>query len=391
MPGMRRRLLSLCLTGLIAAALPVAPAPAQSSFKLAAALTPAEYQEKLAQYLHARRAYEQEAERYWNTVTQKRIARRAKHRKHERFALSDYVLTQPPVYRGPPRPVNPAGPGPVPGEKHRPYIPVVADFVKAAAKEFGFVPQQVSEIAFKRAYAKAAREAGLTRDQIVGIYAFETDGHGTYDEQPGITPRRPHGPAISPALGYNQLLSTNTLSLIADHGNHMLAALRQKAKTLSGAQRSIMERKIEAFKRMLAFSRSIPPRWSKYDVVAKTTPRGWGVHAAVLDRDLGPMLQVQNLVDSLRFARANGYTGSLTAAELELMNLTGDGNGLDMVMMPQAWRARVPTANFFQQRGYERNPVARRAGVVTGLLKEINDTIDHRSRASGAKDMAAAF
>ncbi len=297
MPGMRRFLLGLCLTGLIAAALPVAPSPAQSSFKLAAALTPAEYQEKLAQYLHARRAYEQEAERYWNTVTKKRIARRVKHRKHERFALTDYVLTQPPVYRGPRRPVNPAGPGPVPGEKRRPYIPVVADFVKAAAKEFGFVPQQVSEIAFKRAYAKAARAAGLTRDQIVGIYAFETDGHGTYDEQPGITRRRPHGPAISPALGYNQLLSTNTLSLIADHGNHMLAALRQKAKTLSGAQRSIMERKIEAFKRMLAFSRTIRPRWSEYDVVAKTTPRGWGVHAAVLDRDLGPMLQVQNLVE----------------------------------------------------------------------------------------------
>ncbi len=238
MRGMRRRLLGLCLTGLIAAGMPVAPSPAQSSFKLAAALTPAEYQEKLAQYLHARRAYEQETERYWTTVAEKRTARRVKRRKHERLALTDYVLSQPPVYRGPPRPINPAGPGPVPGETHRFYIPVVADFLKSAAKEFGFAPQQVSEIAFKRAYAKAAREAGLTRDQIVGIYAFETDGHGTYDEQPGITPRRPHGPAISPALGYNQLLSTNTISLIADHGNHMLAALRQKAKTLSGAERS---------------------------------------------------------------------------------------------------------------------------------------------------------
>ena len=44
------------------------------------------------------------------------------------------------------------------------------------------------------------------------------------------------------------------------------------------------------------------------------------------------------------------------------MNLTGDGNGFDMVTMPQTLRERVPTANFFQQSGYERNPVARRTG-----------------------------
>ena len=46
------------------------------------------------------------------------------------------------------------------------------------------------------------------------------------------------------------------------------------------------------------------------------------------------------------------------------MNLTGDGNGIDMVTMPQALRERVPTANFFQQSGYERNPVARRTATV---------------------------
>jgi len=47
---------------------------------------------------------------------------------------------------------------------------------------------------------------------------------------------------------------------------------------------------------------------------------------------------------------------------------TGDGNGIDMIMMPSALRARVPTSNFFQQSGYERNPVARRTGVVAGLI-----------------------
>ena len=35
-----------------------------------------------------------------------------------------------------------------------------------------------------------------------------------------------------------------------------------------------------------------------------------------------------------------------------MMNLTGDGNGYDMITMPREWRARVPTANFFQRGGY---------------------------------------
>jgi hypothetical protein len=55
----------------------------------------------------------------------------------------------------------------------------------------------------------------------------------------------------------------------------------------------------------------------------------------------------------------------LTAAELEMMNLTGDGNGIDMIKMPAAWRERVPTANFFQPGGYARNPIAGRANVVS--------------------------
>ena len=58
--------------------------------------------------------------------------------------------------------------------------------------------------------------AGLTRDQIVGVYAFETGGNGTYDTQAGVTPTRPR--AISPAVGYNQLLCTNSVSMLAEHG-----------------------------------------------------------------------------------------------------------------------------------------------------------------------------
>jgi hypothetical protein len=48
------------------------------------------------------------------------------------------------------------------------------------------------------------------------------------------------------------------------------------------------------------------------------------------------------------------YTRALTAAELEMMSLTGGGTGLDMVTMPLAMREQVPTSNFFQRSGNER-------------------------------------
>jgi hypothetical protein len=290
----------------------------------------------------------------------------------------------------PPRPVDPNAPAPPPAE--RPEIPVVADFLKNAAEQFGFVPDRpASDFDFKRAYAKAALAAGLTREQIVGVYAFETGGNGTYDSQAGLVPYRPGAHAISPAVGYNQLLSTNTVSLLAEDGNRYLQALRQKAKGLSGPAKLAMERKIEGLKRMIAYSRSVPNRWSEHDRLAKTTLGGFGIHAAVLDLDLGPMLQVQKLTNSVRFARAKGYNAPLTAAELELMNLTGDGNGFDMVTMPQALRARVPTSNFFQPEGYERNPVARRTGVVANLVADIEAKMNRGAQAQGAREMAAAF
>lgn len=354
----------------------------------AAAIT--DYQAKLAQYEVARATYDAEASAYWDAIAEKRRARNTKRREHLPIGLDDYVLTQPPVYSGPARPIDPHAPAQPPPE--RPEIPVVADFLKNAAEQFGFVPDRpASDVDFKRAYAKAALAAGLTRDQIVGVYVFETGGNGSYDSQAGLVPYRAGARAISPAVGYNQLLSTNTVSLFAEDGNRYLLALRQRAKGLTGPAKLAMERKIEGLKRMIAYSRSVPNRWSEHDRLAKTTLGGFGIHAAVLDIDLGPLLQVRKLTDSVRFARTKGYAAPLTAAELELMNLTGDGNGFDMVTMPQALRARVPTANFFQQQGYERNPVARRTGVVANLIADIESKMSRGAQAQGARDLAAAF
>jgi hypothetical protein len=349
-----------------------------------------DYRARLAEYLQARQAYEAEATSYWGAVIDKRRLRNSKRRNREPITLTDYVLTQPPLYTGPRRPINPLEPEPPPSE--RPSIPVIADFLQAAAEQYHFVPQRpASEIDFKRAYARTARAAGLTRGQIVGVYAFETGGRGGYDTQAGLEPPGPGKHAVSPAIGYNQLLSTNSVSILAEHGGHILAALRQKAKALNGPARLGMEQKIAALKRMIAFAHSVPNRWSDHDRLAKTTMGGLGIHAAILDIDIGPLLQVQKLLDSVEFARAKGYAAPLTAAELELMNLTGDGNGFDMVTMPPTVRAQVPTANFFQQSGYERNPVARRTKVVAGLIAEIQSHIDRNSSTSGARELAAAY
>jgi hypothetical protein len=349
-----------------------------------------DYQARLAQYQTARNVYDIEATAYWEAIAAKRRERNAKRRNHEAIGIEDYVLSQPPVYTGPPRPIDPRVPAPPAPE--RPEIPVVADFLQNAIEQFGFVPQRpASDLDFKRAYAKAALAAGLTRDQIVGVYVFETGGNGTYDSQAGLVPYRPGARAISPAIGYNQLLSTNSVSLLAEHGGRIAAVLRQKANSLSGAPKLVLERKIDALKRMIAFSRSVPDRWSEHDRLAKTTAGGFGIHAAVLDIDIGPLLQVQKLTDSVRFARSKGFSTPLTAAELEIMNLTGDGNGFDIVSMPQALRTRVPTANFFQQQGYDRNPVARRTVVVANLIADIENKMHRGTQAQGARELAAAF
>src|SRR3954468_17110598 len=71
----------------------------------------AEYKRKLQEYLEARAAFEQEAGAYWNAIAEKRRGRNAKRRERQQITLHDYVLTQPPVYDGPKRPVDPSPEG----------------------------------------------------------------------------------------------------------------------------------------------------------------------------------------------------------------------------------------------------------------------------------------
>ncbi|HEX9587962.1 MAG TPA: hypothetical protein VGA15_09480, partial [Bradyrhizobium sp.] len=191
--------------------------PSSTAGAMAQAPSPqaiAEYRRKLKEYLEARAAFDQEAGAYWNSIADKRRVRNAKRRDRQSIALDDYVLTQPPVYSGPKRPVDPSPAPPEPEEprRERKYIPVVADLLKAAAEQFQFTPQRpANEVDFKRAYARVAAAAGLTREQAVRVYSFETGGNGNHDMQSGLSASRPGSRAISTAIGYNQLLTTNTV------------------------------------------------------------------------------------------------------------------------------------------------------------------------------------
>jgi hypothetical protein len=393
-----------CCLGVLAFALLLAPRAvamdgvalsAGTADAMAQAASPqaiAEYRRKLREYQEARAAFEQEAGAYWSSIYEKRRGRNAKRREHQAIALDDYVLTQPPVYDGPKRPVDPS---PEPSEPSEPRlrksIPVVADLLRAASEHFQFAPQRpASEVEFKRAYARVASAAGLTREQAVRVYSFETGGNGNHDMQSGLSASRPGSRAISTAIGYNQLLTTNSVELLAEQGPEILGALTAKAAQLSGDPRRKMDHKIAVLKRMVGFARSVPDEWAQHEKLGDT-PQGWALHAMVLDIDVGPLLQTHKLLTSVIFARAKGYQRPLTAAELEMMNLTGDGTGLDMVTMPIAMREQVPTSNFFQRSGYERNPVAIRHNTVAKLLAITDSRMDSNSQLPGAKELAAAF
>jgi len=74
-----------------------------------------------------------------------------------------------------------------------------------------------------------------------------------------------------------------------------------------------------------------------------------------------------------------------------MMNLTGDGNGCDLVSMPQDMRELIPTSNFFRRVGYERNPIAILHNNAASLFAAIDAIMDSKSTLPGAKELAAAY
>ncbi len=145
-----------------------------------------------------------------------------------------------------------------------------------------------------------------------------------------------------------------------------------------------------------------PKRWAKMQQFAETE-KGMGMHATNLDKDIGPMMQVRKLQDTLGSVKKTlqGVYDAMkarnpndpllpelearvkepTPAQLELLNLAGAGAGGRMLRQ-ENWD--VPTANFFDRGGFERNPVVH-GHTGSSLVNRIGELMVKFSTAEGVK------
>jgi hypothetical protein len=368
----------------------------------------AAYEKAWSAYRKAQDAFEAEAYRYWQLVHVQQGVRRKKRAAGQAVAETDYVLHQPPIYAGPPAPAVPsfmvaeqakAREG-LQGAIVSAPTPVVADFLAAAKAQYGFVPHPTGENDYMLAFAREALHAGLSAEQVVGVYSLETGGLGPYSRQSGIftvnnlcQPVPAHGtPASSLALGYVQLLPANTVATARDRAEAVSGHLMEMAEKAAKERSVELRSKAEVFKHMVddvnkwsaAYTGS-KDNWQEY-VVYGRTKNGLAMHALLLDADIGPSLQVYKLLGITAFAARHGLTG-LTSSKLELINLVGDGRGVE-ALTPAAKNAAA--ANFFDRSGYERNPIAK--GQTAGsLLAKLEATIARRKQECGSKRFFEAF
>jgi hypothetical protein len=386
----RSRAIGLRLVAVITIALLSAgPGAAQSSKTIEALIArlDAAQRSELALYRAARARHDAALQSYWSTVATRRTERRRKLRAGGPIGPEDYVLTFPPEYSGPR--LSPAIAriwAEIEKEERPPRepIPSVEDVLASAKAHYGFVPERISEREFKWRYAFEALAVGLTKEQIVRIYALETGGQGTYDMQAGISPITRRGTPISTALGYAQLLHANSVNELVNHG----AAFARRLDAMANAEphrAAALRAKARIVRSMLQNARSVPYDWYEHMRYA-ATPKGLGIHALNIDADVGPWLQVIKLKgirdEALRAGRA-----SLAPVEMELMNLAGPSTGLEM-MLPVA--RNVPTSNFFSRGGYERNSIVR-GRTAAELLAALDKRMDENERKPGAVEFAAVF
>lgn len=361
---------------------------AQSAERQALAkLTPAQ-RKTLKTYQAARRSYERKLDAYWRQVDLKRKQRRSRAAKGHAITAQDYVQTQPPAYAGPSRPNEIYALLPQPPKPKTPprsTIPIVEDFLREAKEQYAFVPDTVTEDEFMIYYAIEAMKLGLTRDQVVRVFALETGGMGTHDLQSGYNPKTKR--AASTALGYAQLLAANSIGQIRKHGAEFAERLDRLASEqgLEPEKALRFREKARVLRKMRADALRIPEKWSVYVDFSKK-PKGLAMHAMNLDGDIGPWMQVTKLKSIKAFAARKGMT-VLSGSQLELMNLAGPGRGFEMM---QNIARDMPTANFFDRGGYERNPVVHnRTGAQ--LLARLDEIMDRNLEKSGAKQFAYIF
>jgi hypothetical protein len=337
-----------------------------------------------------RASFDAELDGYWAAVNARRDERKRKHASAQPYTSRDYVLTQPPKYAGPALPdaiaklIQLASPPPLDPERAG-----VADFLHNAKTIYKFIPEVTTETDFKRRYAAEAIAIGLTKEQVVKVYALETGGIGTYDMQAGIHPQKRTGKPISSALGYAQLLHANSVNELVKHGSSFIQRLEtmaQQDKSPTPWRKQSLRTKAYVVRAMLADARSVPNDWSEH-VRLGGTPKGLAIHALNLDADIGPWLQVIKLKGLKETAMKEGGRAALTGPEIELLNLAGPRTGLEM-LSPVA--QTMPTTNFFSRKGYERNSVVRER-TAAELLVELGRRMEFGLQKPGSIEFGQAF
>jgi hypothetical protein len=381
------------LAALIAMAVLAAAAPTGVQARSSAAFkeTLGEQDRKTFEtYIAARSVFDFKLDAYWREVSDKRALRRKRKAAKVDLRPDDYVQTFPPEYKGPYLSVSlqkrwndflneDRGPSKAPDPK-----PTVKDFLSLARAHYGFAPERIPEREFKRRYAREALALGLTKNQVVRIYALETSGLGTADMVAGIHPITKKGTPISTAIGYAQLLAANTINEIRKSGPAFIERLEEKARR-HPEQAEGIRNKIASLKRMISNARTVPDVWAK-QVAHARTGKGLGMHAINIDGDIGPWLQVIK-IRGLKDSAARNGRENLTGAQIELMNLAGPGTGLEM-MRPAGLGA--PTTNFFERGAYARNTIVR-GKTSEQLLTALDERMNSNIKNSGAVEFAEVF
>lgn len=391
-----RLALAVILTGVVLALSVPAPASADKMADDFMATLDARSRGLFEDWLSAVAFHEFELDAYWKDVNDKRSVRRARKSRSEELTVDDYVSRFPPEFKGSALPpelqkawadFQARNAPPVPPVEPPKPVATVPDFLAAASQSYGFEPQRIAEREFKLRYAREALRIGLTKDQVVRIYALETSGIGTADMQAGIHPVKRTGTAISTALGYAQLLAANSTDETAKHGLDFMSRLKEMADEpgIDAGRRKQLNAKIASLRRMVVAARTVANGWEAH-VAFGSTPKGMGIHALNIDGDVGPMLQAVKLKGLKDLADKQGRT-RLAGNEIELMNLAGPGTGLEMM----AGVARnMPTPNFFSRAAYARNTIVR-GKTAAELLLALDKRMDENIGNPGAIEFADAF
>jgi hypothetical protein len=151
------------------------------------------------------------------------------------------------------------------------------------------------------------------------------------------------------------------------------------------ARAAELKAKAAILRKMLRAARTVPNEWSAHQRFAMT-PAGLGIHALNLDADVGPWIQVLKL-KGLKDSAATYGRPNLSGAEIELMNLAGPATGLEM-MTPLG--RQMPTANFFSEGGYVRNPVVQNK-TAAELLAVLESRMEVHLKKPGSIEFAQIF